>query len=80
MDKGLQVEEIQYLDDWLLENETNEDCVEFPETIPSELVILRNEIKLLKIKLSNQKVQIQDVKLELEESEEIVMNGNDARN
>jgi hypothetical protein len=63
----------------LLENEDSEDYVEFPKTIPSELVSLCKEMILLEMKLDNQQKIIQDVKLELKKDEEVAMTGNDER-
>ena len=60
-------------------SENIEDCVEFLETIPSELVNLGKDIMLLEMRLSNQQKFIQDVKLELKKDEEVVMTGNDER-
>jgi hypothetical protein len=80
VDKGPQVEETQYLNDWLVGDENSEDCAEFPETIPSELISLCNEMKFLEMKLNTQRVQTQDAKLELEKGGEIVMKDNDTRN
>ena len=72
-------EEIQTLENWLSKSGNTEDCVEFPETIPSELVNLWKEIMLLEMRLSNQQKFIQDVKLELKKDEEVVMTGNDEK-
>ena len=64
---------------WLSEGGDTEDCVEFLETIPSELVDLWKEMMLLEMKLSNQQKFIQDAKLELKKDEEVIMTSNDEK-
>ena len=56
-------------------SEDSEDCVEFLEEIPSEMVSLYDELSLLEERLENQRIQIQVAKTELNENEEVVMNG-----
>ena len=59
----------------IAESEYSEDYVEFLEEIPSEMVRLYHELSLLEERLKNQRIHIQVGKTELNENEEVFMNG-----
>ena len=70
--KDINIEDNQDKEDWWTINvkkENNEDCAEFLGEIPSEMVSLYNELSLLEKRQENQRVQVQNVKSELNENE-----------
>jgi hypothetical protein len=70
------LEDSQDKESWLIvdvEEEDNEDCIEYMGEIPKEMVSLYHKLNLLEQRLEKQQVDIQVAKLELDADEEVVI-------